>query len=31
MSGFNGLLEGYLDDETTKAKAMQNLSKFLGE
>ncbi|MBF7071397.1 urease subunit gamma [Aliarcobacter butzleri] len=31
MSGFNGLVEGFLDDEDTKAKAIQNLSKFLGE
>lgn len=29
MSGFNGLVEGFLYDEKTKAKAMQNLSKFL--
>lgn len=31
MSGFNGLVEGFLDDEMIKAKAMENLSKFLGE
>lgn len=31
VSGFNGLVEGFLDDEAIKAKAMQNLSKFLGE
>ena len=31
MSGFNGLVEGFLDDESIKQKAMQNLSKFLGE
>ncbi|MCG3693498.1 urease subunit beta [Aliarcobacter butzleri] len=31
VSGFNGLVEGFLDDEPTKAKAIQNLSKFLGE
>ncbi|MCT7591216.1 urease subunit gamma [Aliarcobacter butzleri] len=31
MSGFNGLVEGFLDDENVKVKAMQNLSKFLGE
>ena len=31
VSGFNGLVEGFLDDENVKAKAMQNLSKFLGE
>lgn len=30
MSGFNGLVEGFLDDENVKAKAMQNLNKFLG-
>jgi urease subunit gamma/beta len=30
MSGFNGLVEGFLDDEFTKANAMQNLNKFLG-
>ncbi|MGB7401413.1 MAG: urease subunit gamma [Arcobacter sp.] len=30
MSGFNGLVEGFLDDETTKTNAMQNLEKFLG-
>lgn len=30
MSGFNGLVEGFLDDESTKANAMQNLNKFLG-
>jgi urease subunit gamma/beta len=29
VSGFNGLVEGFLDDENTKAKAMQNLAKFL--
>ncbi|MCR1816617.1 urease subunit gamma [Aliarcobacter butzleri] len=31
VSGFNSLVEGFLDDEDTKAKAIQNLSKFLGE
>ena len=31
MSGVNGLVEGFLDDEATKEKAMQNLAKFLGE
>ena len=31
MSGFNGLVEGHLDDEATKEKAMQNLAVFLGE
>ena len=31
MSGFNALVEGYLDDEATKQKAMQNLAVFLGE
>lgn len=31
VSGFNGLVEGFLDDENVKVKAMQNLSKFLGE
>ncbi|MCT7582378.1 urease subunit gamma [Aliarcobacter butzleri] len=31
VSGFNGLVEGFLDDENVKTKAMQNLSKFLGE
>jgi len=31
MSGFNGLVEGNLDDESTKQKAMQNLAVFLGE
>jgi urease subunit gamma/beta len=30
ISGFNGLVEGYLDDESTKANAMQNLENFLG-
>lgn len=31
MSGFNGLVEGNLDDESTKAKAIENLKVFLGE
>ena len=31
MSGFNGLVEGFLDDETKKQNAMTNLAKFLGE
>lgn len=31
MSGFNALVEGNLDDESTKEKAMKNLAKFLGE
>ena len=31
MSGFNGLVEGFLDDEITKEKAMQNLKLFLGD
>lgn len=30
MSGFNGLVEGFLDDEKTKENAMNNLVKFLG-
>ena len=29
ISGFNGLVEGFLDDDATKAKAMKNLEKFL--
>ena len=31
MSGFNALVEGHLDDESIKQKAMQNLAVFLGE
>lgn len=31
ISGFNGLVEGYLDDDTTKQTAMKNLTTFLGE
>lgn len=30
VSGFNGLVEGFLDDVSTKEKAMLNLNKFLG-
>uniref|UniRef100_UPI004048A05C urease subunit gamma n=1 Tax=Aliarcobacter sp. TaxID=2321116 RepID=UPI004048A05C len=30
MSGFNGLVEGFLDDELTKENAMKNLAEFLG-
>lgn len=30
VSGFNGLVEGFLDDVATKEKAMLNLNKFLG-
>jgi urease subunit gamma/beta len=30
MSGFNGLVEGFLDDGATKENAMKNLHKFLG-
>jgi urease subunit gamma/beta len=30
MSGFNGLVEGFLDDVPTKEDAMKNLEKFLG-
>lgn len=31
IAGFNGLVNGYLDEEETKTKAMQNLEKFIGE
>ena len=31
VSGFNGLVEGFLDDEKIKEKAMQNLKLFLGD
>jgi urease subunit gamma/beta len=31
ISGFNGLVEGFLDDESTKANAMIKLEKFLKE
>lgn len=30
MSGFNGLVEGYLDDAVTKENAMKKLATFLG-
>jgi len=30
ISGFNGLVEGFLDDEETKVNAMKNLENFLG-
>ena len=30
ISGFNGLVEGFLDEEATKEKAMKNLETFLG-
>ncbi|WP_072679698.1 urease subunit beta [Arcobacter sp. LA11] len=30
IAGFNGLVNGYLDEEETKEKAMQNLEIFLG-
>ncbi len=30
ISGFNGLVEGFLDDVNVKARAVQNLNKFLG-
>ncbi len=30
ISGFNGLVEGFLDDEITKTDAMKSLEKFLG-
>lgn len=30
IAGFNGLVNGYLDEEETKEKAMKNLEKFLG-
>lgn len=30
ISGFNGLVEGFLDDATTKANAFRKLEKFLG-
>jgi urease subunit gamma/beta len=30
ISGFNGLVEGNLDDENVKANAMKNLESFLG-
>lgn len=31
VSGFNGLVEGFLDDVATKEKAMKNLKLFLGD
>lgn len=31
ISGFNGLVEGFLDDSQTKEKAMNNLKSFLGD
>jgi len=31
ISGFNGLVEGFLDDEKTKAQAMKNVEKFIGD
>ena len=31
MSGFNGLVEGFLDNEETKQNAMKNLEQFLGD
>jgi len=31
VSGFNGLVEGFLDDEETKALALKRLEAFLGE
>ncbi|WP_458700309.1 urease subunit beta [Sulfurospirillum sp. 1307] len=31
ISGFNALVEGFLDDEETKQRAMKNLEKFLGD
>lgn len=30
ISGFNGLVEGFLDDEATKTKALENVKKFTG-
>jgi len=30
IAGFNGLVNGYLDDEETKKKAMENLESFIG-
>ncbi|MCP4970590.1 MAG: urease subunit beta [Arcobacter sp.] len=30
IAGFNGLVNGYLDEDDTKEKAMQNLKKFIG-
>jgi len=31
ISGFNGLVEGYLDDKETKERALKRLATFLGE
>lgn len=31
ISGFNGLVEGYLDDEATKIKAFKSIQRFLGD
>jgi urease subunit gamma/beta len=31
ISGFNGLVEGFLDDKKTKENAMKNLQNFLGD
>ena len=31
ISGFNGLVEGFLDDEDTKTKALEKLTQFLGD
>jgi len=31
IAGFNGLVNGYLDEEETKEKAMKNLETFIGE
>lgn len=30
IAGFNGLINGYLDDKETKEKAMKNLEEFIG-
>jgi len=31
ISGFNGLVEGFLDDAATKTKALEKLAQFLGD
>jgi len=31
ISGFNGLVEGYLDDAETRTKALEKLTQFLGD
>lgn len=31
ISGFNGLIEGFLDNEETKTKALERLTQFLGD